>query len=85
MCARLESHDAAPDDLDEEELEEWAAEQELLEGLTADEIFSLSDMDEPPAGAPQEDDDDEEILWRSFDKGKARAASNTDGDVDMDF
>lgn len=85
MCARLEPQDAVPDDLDEEELEEWAAEQELLEGLTADEIFSLSDMDEPPAGAPKDDDDEDEILWRSFDKGKARAVANTDGDVDMDF
>lgn len=76
------------DELDDEALAEYAAEQELLEGLDPDEIFSLSDLDEEPeasvrAGAnPSEE---EEILWRNVDKGKQRAYANVDNDVDMDL
>ncbi|KAJ3558889.1 hypothetical protein NM688_g665 [Phlebia brevispora] len=86
-----ESTDAGPQatgsvDPDEEELAEWAAEQELLEGLDPDEVFSLSDLDEP-ADTPIKSrvQDDDEIQWRRVDKGKQRAYTYADADVDMDL
>ena len=76
---------AAPEEVDEDELDEWAAEQELLEGLNPEDIFSLSDMDEPPDGVGEDEDDDEDMLWRAVDKGKGRAVAAPDADVEMDF
>ncbi len=79
---------SAPDELDEEALAEWAAEQELIEGLDPDEIFSLSDLDEEPEATvrgPVAPSDDEEILWRNVDKGKQRAYASVDDDVEMDL
>ena len=46
------------DDLDEDELAEMAIERELLEGLTAEEIFSLSDLEDFPTQDDEDDDDD---------------------------
>ncbi|KAF7797046.1 hypothetical protein EIP86_008238 [Pleurotus ostreatoroseus] len=80
--------DDIPDELDDEALAEYAAEQELLEGLDPDEIFSLSDLDEEPEAsvrASANPSEEEEILWRKVDKGKQRAYANVDNDVDMDL
>ena len=80
--------DDIPDELDDEALAEYAAEQELLEGLDPDEIFSLSDLDEEPEAsvrASANPSEEEEILWRNVDKGKQRVYANVDNDVDMDL
>ena len=73
----------APEELDDEALAEWAAEQELLEGLDPDEVFGLSDLDEP--SDMNDKDDDEEIMWRAVDKGKGRAFEAINDDMDMDL
>ncbi|KAI0694197.1 hypothetical protein BC835DRAFT_1415451 [Cytidiella melzeri] len=43
---RAEDADNIPDDIDEEDLQAYAAEHELLEGLTVDDLFTCSDVDD---------------------------------------
>lgn len=65
--------DAIPDELDDEELAEYAATQELLDGLCADDVFSYSDIDDvPPIGHENEEQAEQ---TRSSDRD----------DVEMDF
>ena len=79
-------------DYDDDELDALAAEQELLEGLNPDDIFSLSDMDEPPDAIVEDDhtyadDSDDDMFWGiSKGKGKGKSfASFDDDDIDMDL
>lgn len=66
-----------PDDFDEAELAEYAAEHELLEGLDLDEIFSYSDLDDLPVY------DEPEEQTETLSKGKGRAF-DSDDDMQMD-
>lgn len=66
-----------PDDFDEAELAEYAAEHELLEGLDLDEIFSYSDLDDLPVYEEPEEQ------TRTLSKGKGRAF-DSDDDMQMD-
>ncbi|THH01282.1 hypothetical protein EW026_g1375 [Hermanssonia centrifuga] len=62
-----------PEEYDEEELAEYAAEQELLEGLSVNDIFGLSDMDEP-----LNFDEDDEVQSHPTHKGEGV-------DIEMDI
>jgi hypothetical protein len=66
-----------PDDLDEEELAAYAAEQELLEGLTADDLFSYSDIDDVSF--------DDEAPSTPSSKGKQPLYPSNDLDVEMEM
>lgn len=66
-----------PDDFDEAELAEYAAEHELLEGLDPDEIFGYSDLDDLPVYEEPEEQ------TTTLSKGKVRAF-DSDDDMQMD-
>lgn len=68
--------EVTPDDLNEEELAEYAAEQELLDGLTADDIFTYSDLDDYSNFT-------QEVESQSAER--RRNPTLPDDDVDMDF
>lgn len=69
-----------PEEYDDEALADYAEELELLDGLTPDDIFTYSDVDE----VPRIDVDDDQSP-EAQGKGKRRAADVEDGDVEMDL
>ncbi|KAI0341448.1 hypothetical protein BDW22DRAFT_1359005 [Trametopsis cervina] len=73
--------DDIPDELDDDEVAAYAAEQELLEGLNAEDIFSYSDVDDyPPV-----DDDGEEFSHGVASSGTQSSTTFRDMDVEMDL
>ncbi|KAI0088851.1 hypothetical protein BDY19DRAFT_1048377 [Irpex rosettiformis] len=75
---REETAEEIPDDLDDEELAAYAAERELLEGLTEEDIFSYSDIEDI-----SQFDDDEPHSTSSQSTQPLRPLDN--GDVEMDM
>lgn len=75
-----DSTDDVPEDYDDDDIAEYAAEQELLDGLTPEDIFTYSDIDDVPCI-----DVDEELHPQTQDRGKRRALDLDDGDVEMDL
>ena len=67
-----------PEDLDDEELAAYAAERELLEGLSEEDIFSYSDLEDF-------DEHDVERLLDASSKSKQPPQSLDNTDVDMEM
>lgn len=78
MAGSEDSLEEIPEDLDDEELAAYAAERELLEGLSEEDIFSYSDLED------FEEHHVEQLLDASS-QGKQPLHSLDNTDVDMDM
>ena len=79
-AAGAADNDDLPADYDDDAIAQYAAEQELLEGLTAEDIFTYSDFDEV---AHMETGDEPQSY--SEGKSKARALDFMDEDDDVEM